>query len=88
MEQLTLAHFGLEPFNPRILRPEEVFWREHQKWLQDCGYMLRPRYMPDWKPSWPDNAHVMEYEDAQPLIVRPSRLCLLPQFILSSEDVS
>ncbi|KIM75907.1 hypothetical protein PILCRDRAFT_13116 [Piloderma croceum F 1598] len=88
MEQLTLAHFGLEPFNPRIFRPEEVFWREHQRWFQDCGYMLRPRYMPDWKPSWPDNVHGMEYEDAQPLIMHPSRLCLLPRFTLFSEDVS
>jgi hypothetical protein len=30
----------------------EVFWRDHQKWLQERGYMLRPRYMPDWKASW------------------------------------
>ncbi|KIM78803.1 hypothetical protein PILCRDRAFT_75089 [Piloderma croceum F 1598] len=30
----------------------EIFWRDHQKWLQERGYMLRPRYMPDWKASW------------------------------------
>jgi len=29
--------------------------------------MLRPRYMPDWQPSWPENVSGIEYEDAQPL---------------------
>jgi len=56
-----------------VLRDSEVFWRDHQKWLQDCGYMLRPRYMPDWKASWlNENGQmvkkgkmVIEYEDAQ-----------------------
>ena len=30
----------------------ETFWREHQVWLESCGYMLRPRYRPGWEPSW------------------------------------
>jgi serine/threonine protein kinase len=30
----------------------EFFWRDHQKWLEKCGYKLRPRYKPDWQPSW------------------------------------
>ncbi|CCM01514.1 uncharacterized protein FIBRA_03570 [Fibroporia radiculosa] len=30
----------------------EQFWRERQLYLKDRGYMLRPRYMPDWSPSW------------------------------------
>ncbi|KAI0952734.1 hypothetical protein AcW1_007137 [Taiwanofungus camphoratus] len=30
----------------------ERFWRDRQPWLQECGYMLRPRYRPDWRPSW------------------------------------
>lgn len=37
---------------PVDLRETETFWRDHQPWLQSKGYMLRPRYMPDWKPSW------------------------------------
>jgi len=36
----------------------ELFWRDHQKWLQDCGYLLRPRYRPDWVPSWKDRPDV------------------------------
>jgi hypothetical protein len=39
-------------YDPAKLDNIEVFWRDHQKWLQECGYMLRPRYMPDWKASW------------------------------------
>ena len=30
----------------------EVWWRDHQAWLQERGYMLRPRYRPGWVPSW------------------------------------
>ena len=34
------------------LDEKEIFWRDHQKWLQERGYMLRPRYRPGWVPSW------------------------------------
>jgi len=37
---------------PAELEPKEIFWRDHQPWLQERGYMLRPRYRPDWKASW------------------------------------
>ncbi|KAI0358580.1 hypothetical protein OH77DRAFT_1474329 [Trametes cingulata] len=37
------------------LSEEEVWWRDHQVWLQQRGYMLRPRYRPDWTPSWKAN---------------------------------
>lgn len=30
----------------------EYYWRDRQQWLEQCGYMLRPRYKPDWVPSW------------------------------------
>lgn len=34
------------------LLPYEYFWRNHQQWLEKCGYLLPPRYKPDWIPSW------------------------------------
>jgi hypothetical protein len=34
------------------LLPAERFWRDHQPWLEERGYMLRPRFHPNWKPSW------------------------------------
>jgi hypothetical protein len=30
----------------------EVWWRDHQVWLQERGYMLRKRFRPGWTPSW------------------------------------
>ena len=27
-------------------------WRDNYQWLHDRGYQLRPRYSPDWIPSW------------------------------------
>ena len=34
------------------LMNHELYWRERQAWLAEQGYMLRPRYQPDWRPSW------------------------------------
>ncbi|KAJ7140502.1 kinase-like domain-containing protein [Mycena crocata] len=39
-------------YDPDRLVGTEIFWRDHQVWLQDCGYMLRPRYRPGWVASW------------------------------------
>ena len=36
----------------RTLLSAEIFWRDHQIWLAQQGYMLRPRYRPYWEPSW------------------------------------
>ncbi|KAK0231973.1 kinase-like domain-containing protein [Armillaria nabsnona] len=30
----------------------EMFWVKHQPFLASAGYMLRPRYHPNWTPSW------------------------------------
>ena len=30
----------------------ELFWVKHYTWLEERGYRLRPRYKPDWSPSW------------------------------------
>ncbi|KAJ7502398.1 hypothetical protein B0H11DRAFT_1712535 [Mycena galericulata] len=40
------------PFFAGQLSNREIWWRDHQVWLEKCGYKLRPRYMPDWVPSW------------------------------------
>ncbi|KAL6303573.1 hypothetical protein BKA93DRAFT_787874 [Sparassis latifolia] len=43
----------------------EYFWRNRQEWLQEHGYMLRPRYMPNWKPSWQGSKRsFFRFEDA------------------------
>ena len=37
---------------PGGLFRDEHFWRDHQPWLAESGYMLRPRYRHNWEPSW------------------------------------
>ncbi|KAF9010788.1 kinase-like domain-containing protein [Cyathus striatus] len=34
------------------LNEGELFWRSRYNLLLEKGYKLRPRYKPDWKPSW------------------------------------
>jgi len=60
---------GQSPKGPRTtLSQGEAFWRDHQKWLEDCGYMLRARYHSDWKPSWVGTKKPwLACEDAQTL---------------------
>ncbi|TBU42946.1 kinase-like domain-containing protein [Dichomitus squalens] len=35
-----------------LLNEYELYWRDHFDWLQQSGYALRPRYKPNWVPSW------------------------------------
>ncbi|GJJ14633.1 hypothetical protein Clacol_008899 [Clathrus columnatus] len=38
---------------PDKLHPPEEWWARQQRFLADqCGLMLRPRYHPNWVPSW------------------------------------
>ncbi|CAL1706283.1 unnamed protein product [Somion occarium] len=48
------------------LRSTETFWRDHYIWLKEQGYLLRPRYCPDWVPSWKDqfDPDLTRYEDS------------------------
>lgn len=32
----------------------ERFWRDHYSWFKEKGYLLRPRYHPEWIASWKD----------------------------------
>lgn len=34
------------------LSPVERWWRDQSAWLETRGYGLRPRYRPNWQPSW------------------------------------
>ena len=53
------------------LDDHEVSWRDRQQWLSEHGYMLRPRYRTDWKPSWlgTDKSY-RDCEDGQRTVVR------------------
>ncbi|KAI5116533.1 hypothetical protein M0805_005519 [Coniferiporia weirii] len=38
-----------------MLDTSEIWWRDHFNVLLEHGYRLRPRYHPDWRPSWFDD---------------------------------
>ncbi|KAJ7112949.1 kinase-like domain-containing protein [Mycena epipterygia] len=47
------------------LYPNEEFWVDNQPFLLAQGYQLRPRYHPEWVPSWTLKTNFyQEYEDA------------------------
>ncbi|KIP02951.1 hypothetical protein PHLGIDRAFT_37667 [Phlebiopsis gigantea 11061_1 CR5-6] len=56
------------------LTPSEAAWRDRQVYLQERGYMLRPRYRPGWKPSWELDTSLdfLQCEDFHFLPLRPS----------------
>lgn len=52
------------------LSPKEQGWQARQRYLENHGYMLRPRYTPGWKPSWIDtNYDPLFCEDSFMLVV-------------------
>ncbi|KAH9971427.1 kinase-like domain-containing protein, partial [Lactifluus volemus] len=49
----------------------EKWWRDHYLSIETHGYKLRPRYHPDWEPSWIKAGKVFyEVEDGQATISR------------------
>lgn len=57
------------PF-PGGLRGLEVYWRDRYDFLHNAGYQLRPRYKPDWVPSWrASKKSRFDVEDGVPLEV-------------------
>ena len=67
----TAQHMGLRalltstPYDPCVIFKGEHYWRDRSIWLKEHGYTLRPRYSPDWKPSWVwTNKHWTDCEDS------------------------
>ncbi|KAI4520858.1 hypothetical protein K525DRAFT_285554 [Schizophyllum commune Loenen D] len=47
--------------------PTEQWWVDHREWLENRGYLLRPRFTPGWQPSWHDpKVNVDDAEDRFP----------------------
>ena len=65
---LSMAEGGLDEI-------EILYWRNNYEWLRDRGYQLRPRYSPDWIPSWMGTTkHHRNFEDGVNLLVSPLNL--------------
>ena len=49
---------------PGGIGESERWWVERQEALEQAGYMLRPRFRPDWQPSWTGtNRRYLDFED-------------------------
>jgi hypothetical protein len=80
--QLPFSSFGFQSgFNMFLDIPEasepmtgDRFWARYQPFLRHRGYELRPRYQPDWQPSWRGKVKneldaYLKYEDFMSIIV-------------------
>ena len=53
LSQRELEVWGTtDHIRPEELDPREVWWRNRYQQLNIRGYRLRPRYSPEWVPSW------------------------------------
>lgn len=53
------------------INSREHFWVKHYTWLESRGYRLRPRYAPDWVPSWWGTDELADlFEDGKTIFVR------------------
>jgi hypothetical protein len=70
--QKELATFGTDvKRSPGALSTQEIWWCQQYQWLKGQGYLLRPRYAPDWVPSWEaSNRDPLACEDGQVMRVR------------------
>lgn len=64
----------LDNYVPGALTQAERWWIHYRPWLEQCGYILRPRYQPGWAPSWEGKKGKRivwfdDYEDGQYLSV-------------------
>ncbi|KAH0828801.1 hypothetical protein J3R83DRAFT_3249 [Lanmaoa asiatica] len=69
--QKELTLFGTtQQLSPGQLDKREIWWKNQFEWLKIRGYLLRPRYAPDWVPSWNNSSRDwFEYEDSRNLQV-------------------
>lgn len=54
------------------ISPVEHFWKEHQPWLKEQGYELRPRYEPNWTPSWVLDPYINGFKQGDHLTLEVS----------------
>lgn len=59
-----MSRLQARPHN-NVLRPSEIWWRDNYIWLLEQGYKLRPRYHPDWVPSWVADEQIEFWRSAE-----------------------
>ncbi|KAG2361538.1 hypothetical protein BDR07DRAFT_1610104 [Suillus spraguei] len=73
--QREFEAFGAErEQRPGALSVYEVWWCQQYQWLKAHGYLLRPRYAPEWVPSW-------ESSQRHPFTCEDGHISQFPQII-------
>ncbi|KAH9888327.1 kinase-like domain-containing protein [Cubamyces lactineus] len=75
----------------------EIFWQQRHKFFKDAGYLLRPRYTPNWKPSWigtnldptycEDSIMLEEYKVMDATRVDTNELVAIKSFTKDTEEL-
>ena len=83
------AHLDNHAMEEGRLFEAETFWRDHYLWLKEQGYLLRPRYNPQWVASWKldPKKHWMLVEDGQLAQVRKPTTIGICLVLTCSDDV-
>ena len=69
-QQMVAMWGATDDTPPEELDPREVWWRDRYQQLSNHGYLLRPRYSPQWAPSWrSSNRNWTDSEDSRRLKV-------------------
>lgn len=72
MSSDIISQIVLDPRRPKAIQYAEQhtvgekYWAQLQGWLEEKGYKLRPRFQPNWVPSWPKTEEdFRRHEDGQ-----------------------
>ncbi|KAI0824583.1 kinase-like protein [Trametes gibbosa] len=74
----------------------EIFWQRRYCFLRDHGYIMRPRYEPEWKPSWigtgihpaycEDSVMLLHWQVIDALRQRDNELVAIKRFRTDSQE--
>ncbi|CDO77759.1 hypothetical protein BN946_scf184993.g22 [Trametes cinnabarina] len=76
----------------------ELFWQARYRYLSDHGYLLRPRYSPEWKPSWmgtmrdptfcEDSIKPIDYQVMDATRLSDKELVAIKSFLTDTQELS
>ncbi|KAJ2985791.1 hypothetical protein NUW54_g10029 [Trametes sanguinea] len=79
------------------LARKELFWQARYRYLNDHGYLLRPRYSPKWQPSWTgtnrdptfceDSIKLIDYQVMDATRLSDNELVAIKSFLTNTQEL-